>query len=345
MRRGLRRGLLLGAMITASGLVAVLPAYADNLGESLGGEVDGGNLTARAVHLSGNGYAGTSGASGGETVTVYVPSPCWWHVSIVLTGDYVYENYYLNWDDDLGMPTGHATVLGDMVYPPKEELAAHRGEDGAWATKAMTRILGTDAAQECVDALTAANNGYDMVWVPAGEEPPAPPVPIPVEVLAEIAEENLTVPVPGVNVNPDARSYVNLPTWFWVEDGPSDADGFVTLEVTATAGDNSATVTAEPNRLALQSDGGPTATCTPGQAHTPWSVGASDDAGCTITHARSSAWMPGLAYTVTVTASYSASWSGVEDGTPVAGEDLGMVTSPPAASSVPVAEVQTLVTG
>ncbi|MGH8774273.1 MAG: hypothetical protein ACRDWI_03580 [Jiangellaceae bacterium] len=317
-------------------------------GGQTGGSNEGGVLTAVAVSLSGNGLAGggAPGGSGGgtATVSVSVPSPCAWGTMSFATGDYVADlaaDY-----DSLDDPVGPG-VDQTFVYPSREEMLAHAGEPGLWAFGSLWSVEGDWApASACWDQIVAANGGAMMVWVPEGSAPPAPPPPpVPPEMLAEIAMENLAAPQPVVERNPTTTSFVNLSTWFWVVDGGGPADGFVPLTVTATAGANSATVTADPNRLSLVSSGGPTAACAPDEARTEWASGVDEGGACTITHGRSSATQPGLAYTVTATAGYVASWTGVEAGVPVAGGGLGSVTSPAASVDLPVGEIQAIVIG
>ncbi|WP_240506703.1 hypothetical protein [Thermoactinospora rubra] len=76
-----------------------------------------------------------------------------------------------------------------------------------------------------------------FVWVPPGATPPAG---ITLAELVEIARAALTVPEPRIRLNPDAKSYVNLPTYVWLA-----GIGEPRRSVTATLpGVMSATVTA-----------------------------------------------------------------------------------------------------
>ncbi|MFG1703444.1 hypothetical protein ACFLIM_09630 [Nonomuraea sp. M3C6] len=52
------------------------------------------------------------------------------------------------------------------------------------------------------------------VFVPPGQTPQSG---ITIEQLAQIARAALTVPEHTVKLSPDAKSYVNLPTWVWLE--------------------------------------------------------------------------------------------------------------------------------
>lgn len=343
----MRRGRLPIAAMAAGalGLAAALPAQADLTDDHVDGGTDGSGLVAVAVSLSGNGLDGGGGSDGSTDVgvSVQVPARCWWDTLSFMTG----ETAWQIWGESTGnmdTPGGHHYETS-FVPPTLEQLAAHRDEEGLWAT--VTQYTGDgdiEAGIQCYDELVAANGGIHAVWVAEGTTPPQPPPPpVPPEMLAEVAFEHLALPVPDTLRSPGADSYVNLPTWFWVAPGDGPRDGFVRLEVTATAGENSATVVADPDRLTVRSSGGPTAACSAEQARTSYGSGTPEAAGCSLTHARSSARAPGLAYTVSAVGAYVASWTGQEGGTPVAGGGLGTVVSPASSVGLPVAEVQTVV--
>jgi hypothetical protein len=338
--------LLAGLAAGSLCLLVTAPAHAGVGDDQVGGDAGDGQLTAVAVSLSGNGLGGgdgSDGGGGGVSVSVQVPSPCYWDVHASNTGQAVYDLLAPNYDD-LDNPQGPG-VPQTFVYPSLEELEEHRDEPGHWAYGLLLPVDGEwGPASECFDQLVAANGGVHMIWVPEGTTPPQPPPPpVPPEMLAEVAFEHLALPAPDTVRSPVADSYVNLPTWFWVAPGDGPRDGFVQLEVTATAGDNSATVVADPDRLSVRSSGGPSVGCSAEQARTSYASGTPESAGCSMTHPRSSARAPGLAYTVTATGAYVASWSGQEGGTPVAGGGLGTVVSPATSIDLPVAEVQTVV--
>lgn len=345
MRRA-RTALLTGVTTGFLALLGTAPALAGVGDDQVGGDADEGGLTAVAVSLTGNGLDGSDGSGGdggGVSVSVQVPSPCYWEVMEFATGEWAYQNWALEYDslDDPVGPGNEQT----FVYPPLEEIEAHRDEPGHWAFGTLLNVDGDfDVAGECFDQLVAANGGAHTLWVPEGSTPPQPPTPpVPPELLAEVAFEHLAIPAPDTMRNPAATSYVNLATWFWVAPGDGPRDGFVRLEVTATAGDDSATVVADPDRLTVRSSAGPSAGCTAEQARTSYAAGTPQSAGCSLLHTRSSARVPGLAYTVTATGAYVASWSGQQGGTPVDGGALGAVVSPPTSLDLPVAEVQTVV--
>ncbi|MBB2909639.1 enoyl reductase [Streptosporangium becharense] len=134
-----------------------------------------------------------------------------------------------------------------------------------------------------------------FVWVPPGTTPPAG---ITVAELAEIARAALTVPEPEIELNPDAKSYVNLPTWVWLS-----GVGETTRSVTATLpGVMSATVTATLSEVRI--DPGTTADraevkedC--GPAGRPYTKGGAFT--CGVRYLRASIDQPRDVYELTVT--------------------------------------------
>lgn len=145
------------------------------------------------------------------------------------------------------------------------------------------------------DGFACWNGLEPFVWVPPGATPPAG---ITLEELTQIARAALTVPEPRIKLNPDAKSYVNLPTWVWLGDlGPT------TRSVTATLlGVMSATVTARLDAIKINS--GTTADrgevredC--GVSGRPYARGA--EFTCGVRYLRASIDQPRQAYVLTVT--------------------------------------------
>ncbi|MFF8399475.1 hypothetical protein [Streptomyces sp. NPDC016172] len=60
--------------------------------------------------------------------------------------------------------------------------------------------------------------GRIMFWVDAGEVPDDPNAPTP-KTLAEYAYNKVKVPETEVELKPEAKSTVNLPTWVWLDEG------------------------------------------------------------------------------------------------------------------------------
>ncbi|GAA2888644.1 hypothetical protein GCM10010517_52670 [Streptosporangium fragile] len=134
-----------------------------------------------------------------------------------------------------------------------------------------------------------------FVWVPPGTTPPGG---ITIAELVEIARAALTVPEPKIELNPDAKSYVNLPTWVWLS-----GVGETTRSVTATLpGVMSATVTATledieidagttADRAEVKEDCGPTGK--------PYAKGG--EFTCGVRYLRASIDQPRDVYELTVT--------------------------------------------
>jgi len=185
------------------------------------------------------------------------------------------------------------------------------------------------------DAYVAAYFMHNRTrWVGPDDPLPAPP-PLPPTVLLEIAKEALEPPKPKANVNPAARSIVNLDTWVW-----ADAATFGEIVVRAESGPNWAEVRAEAAGMVLSTQAAARAVqqgdCASGG--TPYRPGAVTD--CSIAFGRSSAIAPGGTWRLTVTSRWEA--TGVtSDGQQ---EQLAVV-SPATTLQVPVAESQAVVIG
>ncbi|MEW9527029.1 hypothetical protein [Microbispora sp. NPDC049125] len=181
------------------------------------------------------------------------------------------------------------------------------------------------------------------VWVPPGQTPPAG---ITMQELMDIARAALTVPKPVIKLSPDAKSYVNLDTWVWL-----DGAGPTTRSVTATLpGVMSATVTATLKGITIKSG------TTPERAEVHDDCGATGrpytEGGtftCGVRYLRASIDQPRKVYTLTVTTNWPVTGEGNGAGAgpvtpfiyaPVGGFQPVQVT---ATRDVPVGEVQSIV--
>ncbi len=170
------------------------------------------------------------------------------------------------------------------------------GKEGRWWTR------GYNSADP--NALSCLAGLEPYVFVPPNTTPEGG---ITAEELAQIARAALTVPEPKIRLSPDAKSYVNLPTWVWL-----DATGQDTRSVTATLpGVMSATVTAtrqsikidpgtSKDRYSLAQDCGPTGT--------PYSKGKTFN--CGVTYLRASIDQPRDVYELTVTSVWNVQGQG-----------------------------------
>ncbi|MEV4175201.1 hypothetical protein [Nonomuraea sp. NPDC049709] len=162
------------------------------------------------------------------------------------------------------------------------------GKDGRWWGPAYN--ASDPKGEACFSSLDP------FVFVPPGTTPPSG---ITIQELAEIARAALTVPEPTVKLNPDAKSYVNLPTWVWL-----DGIGQPRRSVTATIpGVMSATVVAtleeikidpgtSKDRAEVHEEG-----C--GTSGKPYVKGGAF--ACGVRYLRSSIDQPRETYTLTVT--------------------------------------------
>ncbi|WP_245764913.1 hypothetical protein [Nonomuraea jiangxiensis] len=107
------------------------------------------------------------------------------------------------------------------------------GQEGLWW--ATNYMLNDPAGAACAAALE------QFLFVPPNTTPPAG---ITLQQLAEIARAAMTVPQHTINLNPDAKSFVNLPTWVWIEGigqprrtVTASIPGFMSVTVVATLQD------------------------------------------------------------------------------------------------------------
>lgn len=228
------------------------------------------NLKNSQIVLSGNGR-------GGKSNGYRLKRPCWYE-----PGRNASE--MLDFQQRSTRPEPGAPVSRpDILKPFAEKL----GEEGRWWTVAH------DSSDPNGVSCQMALDTY--VFVPPGTTPPAG---ITMAELVDIARAALTVPEPKIELNPDARSYVNLPTWVWLS-----GVGETTRSVTATLpGVMSATVTATLEDV--QIDAGTTADraevkeeCGPGGK--PYAEGAAFT--CGVRYLRASVDQPRDVYTMTVT--------------------------------------------
>ncbi|MBG0820873.1 hypothetical protein HS048_09025 [Planomonospora sp. ID91781] len=214
-----------------------------------------------------------------------------------------------------------------------EQFKEKAGEKGRWWLPAHNE--GDPAGLACAQGLDS------YVWVPEGSPPP--PGGITMAELADIARAALTVPEPRIRLNPDVRSYVNLPTWVWL-----DGAGATTRSVTATLpGVMSATVTATLDDIEI--DPGTTADraevrkdC--GARGRPYARG--QEFTCGVRYLRASVDQPRGVYELTVTSVWEVTAQGQDQSgvAPFAFDPYDPVQVG-ATRDVPVGEVQSVVRG
>ncbi|MEV7803939.1 hypothetical protein AB0O28_13405 [Microbispora sp. NPDC088329] len=307
--------LLAGAVLA----VGAPPAAADDPAEGPRGEAfqkgntAGVRLTNSKIGLSGNGL-------GGKSDGYRIPQPCWYEPN-------------MSAEDMLHLQVRErkdAVESGNNYSENIRDYADKVGEKGKWWG------ISYDANDPAGAACAAGRES--TVWVPEGTTPVGG---ITAQQLMQIARAALTVPEPKIKLSPDVKSYVNLPTWVWL-DGAEAAPRSVTATL---PGVMSATVTATPqgldidpgtedeNRAKVYKDCGTT-----GKPYTKGADKGDDSPPCGVRYLRSSIDQPRKAYTLTVTSVWT-----------VVGNDSqgGQLNYDPirvsATRDVPVGEVQSIV--
>ncbi len=127
--------------------------------------------------------------------------------------------------------------------------------------------------------------------------------------LAEQAYAELSPPTLSVGTAPPSGQdgLVGLPEWFWI-----DAADYLTLSRTVSLAGLSATVVAKPGPLIINpGDGQANFTCTgPGMPYDPADPAASQQSDCTYLYTQPSAGQPGNEFPVTVSVTWTATWTG-----------------------------------
>ncbi|HEX4815572.1 MAG TPA: hypothetical protein VFV66_22740 [Nonomuraea sp.] len=134
------------------------------------------------------------------------------------------------------------------------------------------------------------------VFVPPGQTPQNG---LTIEQLAQIARAALTVPEHTVQLNPDAKSYVNLPTWVWLEGVgqprrtvTAELPGVMSVTLVANLQDIQIDPGTTPERAEVEESG-----C--GAAGKPYTEGGTFS--CGVRYLRSSIDQPRERYTLTIT--------------------------------------------
>jgi hypothetical protein len=236
-RRFTRPAALCAGLLMA--VLAAAPALASGPigGTGPGGSMGGGGGTGCAgvacyanvwqyIRLSGN----AASPSGGNGVPVPMPPPpC--YMEPMFSG----PELYALWKEGSQIP-------GNPEFPFQDYVGAIKTHKDDTAGYWWERVTNLGVGGTCGLPLLA--------WVLPGAQPPLPRVPA-VD-LADYAYDHMVLPDPRLTFNPATRSYVNLPTYVWAGLPWKPPAG----RVTATLGDESATVIATPGRLTLSASGG-----------------------------------------------------------------------------------------
>ena len=285
MRGWTRRATLVVApvlAVAAGTIAAAAPASADCGTVVCATSSDDGHISAATSYVTITVHgARYHSRSGPVEIPNQVPPPCWY-----TKGRSGAEMYADSKDPYYYGLAHHTGEDHDEWFPPI--VADHKDDDGNWYSWQCDSGNFDGSIQDFfkyVDAWTAQND--DLVWVPAGQAPPQPPVPP--EILMGIARQVMddAVQMPAVNFNPAARGFVRLETWMWF-----DAAAWQPISVTAAGGGNSVTVTATPGRVGVSGvpagSGVKTGCAGGGRAYA--AGGATD---CSITFSQASGAQPG----------------------------------------------------
>lgn len=223
------------------------------------------------------------GLRAGKRDGFQIPRPCWYEPGLdpqsMLKSQKELRPFYFRF-------TKNATEEGFNEFIKQFEDKV--GQDGRWWGPAYN--ASDPKGQLCFAALDP------FVFVPPGTTPPSG---ITARQLAEIARAALTVPDPVIKMNPDAKSYVNLPTFVWV-DGvgatrrtvTATIPGFMTATATATLQNIKIDPGTTGERAEVREDG-----C--GTTGRPYTKGA--EFTCGVRYLRASIDQPREAYQLTVT--------------------------------------------
>lgn len=142
--------------------------------------------------------------------------------------------------------------------------------------------------------LGCPNQGPQIVCTPGNAAPAANPH-VPTIDVAQNARDQIVVPAPHVNTAPAGRTYVQLKTGLWVDQGD-----YVTRSIFLTVFDQTVTATATPRSVTWNMGEGTVVCAGPG---TP------DGTGCGYTYTHSSADRPGGTYTISATITWTLAWT------------------------------------
>jgi hypothetical protein len=231
--------------------------------------------------LKGSGVRISGDVGGGKSDGFRIPRPCWYE-----PGPSAQEMFdrFRNGRD----AANFARIDGERHEQFLERFRSKLKKPGRWWTPAYNEADPNHRA--CATDLDAFG-----VFVPPGQTPPSG---ITIEQLAQIARAALTVPEHTVKLNPDAKSFVNLPTWVWLE-GIGQPRRTVTAELPGVM-----SVTLVANLQDVKIDPGTTqdraevneSGC--GTAGKPYTKGGTFS--CGVRYLRSSIDQPRETYTLTV---------------------------------------------
>jgi enoyl reductase len=240
------------------------------------GETIGAKIEARRTRVHGN------GVKGGKSDGFRMKRPCWYEP--FLNGPDMHR-FFTEGRDAANRARIDEESHRAFVQPFEDK----KNDPGMWWTPAYNKADPNGAA--CWADL------QQFLFVPPGVTPPSG---ITIEQLAELARAAMTVPEQTVKLNPDVKSFVNLPTWVWL-DGmgatrrsvTAEIPGVMSVTVVATLQDIKIDPGTTKDRAEVTESG-----C--GTAGKPYARGGTFS--CGVRYLRSSIDQPRETYPLTVTA-------------------------------------------
>ncbi|MEV0591846.1 hypothetical protein [Nonomuraea cavernae] len=238
----------------------------------------------RGITLSNSSIVLKGDVKGGKSDGYRVKRPCWYEPGLDAEA-------MLKFQTDPRTQFARIKADDESFNRFVQQFKDKKGQPGRWWTPAYDTSHPQGAA--CWAELEL------FLFVPPDTTPPSG---ITFEQLAEIARAALTVPEPVIKLNPDVKSYVNLPTFVWL-DNPGDSQRSVTatlpgiMSATVTATRQNITITSgtTDDRAKVVQDG-----C--GQVGTPYVKGAAFT--CGVQYLRASIDQPREVYELTVSSTW-----------------------------------------
>lgn len=290
----------------------------DSVGASSVNKADGVSTISVGVSYTSVSNGGGGGAATSTTATGTVAPLC----------DYSSTATGADLAHDIRKPPTHpGAQVPKEKYPDWEQ---HENEPGQWYYLNCHENRAS-SEEEYIKARDDAKS-RPAVWVPDGEDPPAPEVDG--ETLAQAAWDAVDIPTPSIGTNPalgdSGATVVGLDTWVW-----ADGDTPATVTATATAGPVTATVTATASGLSLSA---PDSTPHCSGFGTPWQPGmAEGSSDCTIVFGRASAHRASQTTPLRTSATYDVSYTAT-DGSSGALDPVTVTST----TELPVTEIQTV---
>ncbi|MET9758666.1 hypothetical protein ABZ016_06365 [Streptomyces sp. NPDC006372] len=171
------------------------------------------------VTQEGGSTGGKQGTLSSTDVT-WEPPPCWYEP--VMTPEQLKK--FSESGDALGQVSPHASWGGQKLWTDhyRDGKDAYNYEDESLVTRKGYKNYNLGKDGYFWRGVARDQDSYDcervMFWQDAGEIPEVPNAPT-AETLADYAYDKVKVPDTKVELKPEAKSTVNLPTWVWLDKG------------------------------------------------------------------------------------------------------------------------------